>query len=170
LATSFEGDGAVEDAAGVDVAVQDVRHELLHVGAGGGDAAGEGDVAQELAEAERDLGVLRGAGAADDAAVADRAGSLDEGVLEADAFQHPVSAGTAGQVPHGGYAVLAALGDHVGGAELTAQGCLPRVAADHDDPAGAEESGCDDCGQADRAVADHGHGLARLDARGAAAW
>ena len=52
--------------------------------------------------------VLRGSDAADDAAVVGRADALDECVLEADAFQHPLGAQAAGQFSHGGDAVLAA--------------------------------------------------------------
>ncbi len=50
-----------------------------------------------------------GSDAADDAAVADHADALDECVLQADAFHHPPGAEAAGQFPHGGNAVRAAL-------------------------------------------------------------
>src|SRR3984885_2385304 len=121
LGDVFQRDGAVEDASGVDLPVQDARHELFHVGAGGRDAAGQGEVAHEFREGEGDFWVLRCADAANRAAIADDSDALDQRVLQAHAFQYALGAGPAGQFPDRVDAVLAAAGDHVGGAELTAQ-------------------------------------------------
>ena len=66
-----QADGAVEDLAGFDGAVEHEGQQLLDVGPGRCDAAGERDVAHELSEPERNVGVLRCSDAADDAAVAD---------------------------------------------------------------------------------------------------
>jgi hypothetical protein len=59
--------------------------------------------------------------------------------------------------------LLAALGDHIGGAELAGQRDAVRVAAHDDDLLGAEPLGGDDCAQADGAVADDRGALARSD-------
>ena len=53
-------------------------------------------------------------------------------------------------------ALVAALGDDVGGAELAAEVGAVRVAAHQDDPLGAEPLGGQHGAQADGAVADHG--------------
>ena len=71
----------------------------------------------------------------------------------------PVSSRTAST------AVLAALRDHVGGAELPGDGGADLVPAQRDDPVRAEPAGGQHPAQADRAVADHGDRRARADAR-----
>ena len=63
-------------------------------------------------------------------------------------------------------ALVAALGDHVGGAEFAAEVGAVRVPAHQDDPFGAEPLRGQDGGQPDRAVADDGHGGPRGDAGG----
>ena len=60
-----------------------------------------------------------------------------------------------------GDALVAALVDDVGGAELAGELLPVGVAAHGDDPLGAELLGGEDAEQADRAVADDGDGLAR---------
>ena len=63
-------------------------------------------------------------------------------------------------------AVVAAFGDDVGGAELQRQ-LLPRLVPAHrDDPLGAQLPGGQHGEQADRAVTDHGDGLAGLHVGG----
>ena len=57
-------------------------------------------------------------------------------------------------------ALVAALGDDVGGAELQGELLARLVAAHRDDPLGAQLLGGQDAEQADRAVADDGDGLA----------
>src|SRR4051812_27074909 len=47
-----EADGAVEDPPRLDGSVQHDRQQLLHIGACGGDAAGEGEVAHEHVHAD----------------------------------------------------------------------------------------------------------------------
>ena len=59
----------------------------------------------------------------------------------ADALEDGVGAVAAGQLPHALDALLAALGDDVGGAELAAQVGAVRVPAHQDDPLGAEPLG-----------------------------
>src|SRR5581483_3756283 len=55
----LERAGAVEDAAGLDPPLEDVRQELLDVGAGRGGAAGDRDVVVEGREGRREPLVLR---------------------------------------------------------------------------------------------------------------
>src|SRR4051812_46422176 len=152
-----QADGAVEDPARLNAAVEDVGQQVLDVRAGGGDAAGHGDVAPDGVEAQRHLAVLGGADPADRAAVAHDAEGYVDGLLGADAFQHGVGAVAAGQLPDLGDAFLAAFGDDVGGAELAAEFGAVGVPAGEDDAFGAESFGGEHGGQADRAVADHGH-------------
>src|ERR1700760_2705878 len=57
-----EADGAVEDAAGFDGAVEDVGHEFLDVGAGRCGSAGEGEIADHGVETHWYVGVLGYAG------------------------------------------------------------------------------------------------------------
>ena len=107
-------------------AVEHVGQQLLDVGAGRGDAAGERDVAQEGPEVGRHVRVLGGADPADRAAGADHGVRGLDRRPQADALQHGVRAVAAGQLPDLRDALLAALGHHVGGAELAAQvGALP---------------------------------------------
>ena len=72
----------------------------------------------------------------------------------------------AGQLADAGDALLAALGDHVGGAELAAQAGAGLVAAGEHDPLGAEPLGGDHRAQADRAVPDDQHRIPAADAGG----
>ena len=118
--------------------------------------AGEGDVAaEEAAEADRRLLVLRHADPADDAAGADDAERLLVGGHVADALEHGVGAVAAGELADLRDALLAALGDDVGGAELPAQVGAVLVPAHQDDLLGAQPLGREHREQADRAVADH---------------
>ena len=64
-----------------------------------------------------------------------------------------------------GDALVAALGDDVGGAELEGQLLAGFVAAHRDDALGAELLGGEHAEEADGAVADDGHGLARARPR-----
>ena len=64
-----------------------------------------------------------------------------------------------------GDAVVAAFGDDVGGAVLQGELLPGLVPAHRDDPFGAELLGGQDAEEPDRAVADHGDGLARADLR-----
>ena len=123
-------------------ALEDVGQQLLDVGADAAGAAGEGDVAAEQgAEADRRLLVLRHADAADDAAGADDAERLLVGRPVADALEHGVGAVAAGQLADLLDALLAALGDDVGGAELEAQVGAGLVPAHEDDLLGAQPLG-----------------------------
>ena len=66
----------------------------------------------------------------------------------------------AGQFQHAFDALLAALGDDVGGAELAAQVGALLVPAHQDDLLGAEPLGRQHAAQSDGAVSDDGHGVA----------
>ena len=81
---------------------------------------------------------------------------------QADALQHGVGAVAAGQLPDLRDALLAALGDDVGGAELATQVGAGLVPAHQDDLLGAEPLGRQHRAQPDRAVADHGHRRPRV--------
>ena len=113
-------------------------------------------------EPQRHLSVLRHADAADRTAGArDLHGGLD-GRQRADALEHGMRAVAAGQFPDAFDALLAALGDHVGGAEFAAQIGAVGVPAHQDDPLGPEPLGGQHAAQSDRPVADHGHRVAGL--------
>ena len=71
-----------------------------------------------------------------------------------------------GEVLDAGDAVVAALFDDVGGAELAGQLLAGLVAAHDDDPLGAELAGGEHAEEADGAVTDDGDGLARADLGG----
>lgn len=77
---------------------------------------------------------------------------------------------TAGELHDLGDAFGAALGNHVGGAELLAQVGAIGVPAHQDDPLGAHLAGREHCRQSHRAVADHGDGLPRATLAMKAAW
>src|SRR5258707_5471606 len=159
-----QADGAVEDAAGLDGAVEDVGHEFLDVGASGGGAAGEGDIAKEHCGADGAFPVLGDAEPADDTAIDDGAERGFQGLLGADALDHLVGAVAAGQLPDLLGAFVAALGDDVGGAEVAAEVGAVGVPAYQNDLFGTEPVRGQDRGQADRAVADDGDGVTPGDA------
>ena len=87
-------------------------------------------------------------------------------LLVADALEDGVGAEAAGQLAHALDRLLAALADDVGRAELSRQRDPVGMAAEEDDLLGAEPLGGDHAAQADGAVADDGHGLARADLGG----
>ena len=88
----------------------------------------------------------------------DRERRLDR-LLETDAFEHRVRA-VLGQLADALDRFLAALAHDVGGAELLPERGPLRVAAEQDDPLGAEALRRDHTAQPDGAVADHGDRLA----------
>lgn len=138
---------------GVDLAAEDVRHELFHVGTGGGNAAGKGEVAQDSGKPKGTSGYC---GAPTRLMVPPSRTTpalWTSASFRPTQFQHPLGAGPAGQFPDRVDAVLAAAGDDVGGAELAAQVGALGVAAHQDDALGAEQPGGDDRAQPDRAVA-----------------
>jgi hypothetical protein len=110
-------DGPVEDLAGVHRAVEHGREQALDACASRGRAAGQGDVAaEEAAEPDRGLLVLRDADPADHTARADNPDGLLLGRQVADRLEHdPTAPGN--DVSHRGDAFVAALGDDVGGAD-----------------------------------------------------
>ena len=79
---------------------------------------------------------------------------LHHGLLGADGLDHRVGAEPAGELLDPGDAVLAALLDDVGGAELAGQRLAVRVAAERDDALGAELLRGEDAEESDRAVTD----------------
>src|SRR3954469_12889911 len=163
-------DGAVEDPAGLDAALEHVGQQVLDVGPLRAGAAGEGDVAAEEVEAGRRLVVLRDAAPVDHAAGAhDAEGLLVSGQVP-DALQDGGAAVAAGELPNSGDALLAAGGDDVGGAELPAQVGARPVAAHQHDLLGAQPLGGQHREQADRAVADHRHRAAPATWPRTAAW
>ena len=115
--------------------------------------------AEQAAEADGRLLVLRDADAADDAAGADDADGLLVGRHVADRLEDD-GAAAVGEVADLLRSLGAALGDDVGGAELAAEVGARLVAAHQHDALGAELLGRQHGEQADRAVADHGDGAA----------
>src|SRR5207302_7946898 len=95
-----------------------------------------------------------------DADTPDRAagvGDLDRGqrgLLEADALEHRMGAVAVGELTHALDGLVAAFADDVGRAEFARERYPVRVAAEEDDPVGAQALGGDDAAQADGAVAD----------------
>jgi hypothetical protein len=80
-----------------------------------------------------------------------------------DALQHGVHAESCAEFPHALDGLLAALGDHVGGAELARERNPVGVAAHDDDLLRAEALGGDHAAQADGTVSDDSRGLPRAD-------
>ena len=146
-------------------AVEDVGQQFLDVGAGRSDAAGEGDVAEEHRRSPAGTSGYCGAPTrltVPPARTTPNAVSIAG--READALQHGVGAVAAGQLAHLRDALLAALGDDVGGAELAAEVGAGLVPAHQDDLLGAEPLGRQHRAQPDRAVTDHRHRRPRVDA------
>jgi hypothetical protein len=119
-----------------------VHAEEEQLVAGQGDVVGDADVAD----------VAAGAGGAD---------GLHHRFLGADRLDHRVRAEPVGELLDLRDAVVPALGDDVGGAEFARELLAGFVATHRDDPLRAELLGSEDAEQADRAVPDHGDGLAR---------
>ena len=96
-------------------------------------------------------------GDADEPDVTARAGGVDglhHGLLGADGLDDRVGAEPAGELLDLGDAVVAALLDDVGGAELAGQRLAVGVAAERDDAFGAELLGGEDAEESDGAVTD----------------
>ena len=110
--------------------------------------------------ARRAADVVRDADVADMPAGAGGADRLQHRLLGADGLDDGVGAEAAGQLLDLPYAVVAALGDDVGGAELEGELLAGLVPAHGDDPLRAELLGRQDTEQADRAVTDDRDGLA----------
>src|SRR3954468_4130272 len=111
---------AVEYAAGLDPALEDVREQLLDVRARRRRAAGDADVLPER-DVARDRVLLRDADAADGAARARDLERRDHRLLEPDALEDGMRPVAAGQLPDVLDALVAALRHDVGGAELAGQ-------------------------------------------------
>src|SRR4051794_27903252 len=137
LGDLVQGQGEVEDLAGIDPAGQDAVDQVGQVAAYGGGAAAQADVGEEQLLAV-DLHLVRDADEADVAAGPGGAQGLLHGLGGADALQYGVGADAAGEVPDAGDAFFTAFGDDVGGAEFEGE-LLPGCMAAHgDDPLGAE--------------------------------
>ncbi len=159
LGCPVEREGEVEDLAGVDLAVPDELDEVGQVLPYGGGSAVDVDAGhEELVAGDRDV-----VGDADEADVAAGAGGVDglhHGLLGADGLDDRVGAEAAGELLDLRDALLAALLDDVGGAELAGQRLAVRVPAEGDDAFGAELPGGEDAEQAHGAVTDDRDGLA----------
>ncbi len=107
---------------------------------------------------------MRDTDVADGPAVAGDVDGGAHGLLGADGLDDRVRALAAGELTDGGLGGLPALGDDVGGPEELGDVRTGGVAAQRNDPLGAEALGGEDPAQADRAVADDGHGGALADA------
>src|SRR5215210_279115 len=116
-----EAHDTVEDAAGLDPALQHVRQELLYVGAHRRGPAAHGDVAEERRQRGGDRLVLGHADAADRAARARDAYGRSHRLTVADALQHRVGAEATCEPTHALDGLLAPLAHHVRRAELPRQ-------------------------------------------------
>src|SRR5215208_5033956 len=163
---AVEADGPVEDAPGLDPALEDVRQELLDVRAYRGGPAAHGDVTEERRQRGGHRLVLGDADAADRAARTRDADGRGHRLTVADALEDGVGAEAPGELAHALDGLLAPLAHHVRGAELPGQGDPVGVATEDDDLLGAEALGGDHRAQADGPVADDGHALPRADLRG----
>src|SRR5207247_2900466 len=130
--------GAVEDTAGFDASLEDVRHQLLDVGACRGGAAADRDVVVERLVCRGDFLVLRHSDATDGAARPDDADSRLHREVVADALEGGLDAETAGQLAHALDRIVAAVAHDIGGAEVAAESDPVLVPAEQDDLLGAE--------------------------------
>ena len=92
------------------------------------------------------------------------ASAVFDGLLEAHAFEYRVRS-VLRQLPDALDPILAALAHDIGSPELLPERRPRGVAAEQDDPVGAEALRCDHTAEPDSAVADHGNGLAGSDLR-----
>src|SRR3954451_291238 len=139
---AVEAGCGVQDFPRFDGAVEDVRHQLLDVGADRRRPAGQADIAaEEAAHADRRVLVLRNTDAADDAAWANDPECLLVGGHVAYGLEDHVRAVPARQLADLGDAFLVARGNDVGGAELPAELGARRVATHEDDLFGSEALG-----------------------------
>src|SRR5205823_1927640 len=150
---------AVEDAARLDLAVQDVRHQLLDVRARGRRAAADRDVVRERLDRVRDRLVLWVAHPADGAAGARDPHGRPRRLVVADALEGGIDAEAVRELAHAFDRFVSALADDVASAELPGQRRPGFVAAEDDDLLGPEPFRRDHAADADGAVADDGHEL-----------
>src|SRR3954470_24524878 len=165
LGCLLERERQVEDLAGVDLAVQDELDQLRQEATNGGWAAKQVHLGEEELEA-----VNRDAVAdTDEADVSSGPRGVDRlhhRLLRADRFDHGVRAEAVGELLYAGAPFVAAFFDDVG-RSVEARELLPfRVARHSDDPLSTELLRGENSHQADRAVADDRHGLARADLGG----
>ena len=113
---------------------------------------------KRLGKPDRRVEVLRDPDAADHATRTDDADGLFVRRHVADGLQDDMGAVAAGELADLGDALLAALGDHVGRAELEAEIRADLVPAHQNDALGPELPRRQDSHQTDRAVTDHGDG------------
>src|SRR5207244_4434832 len=156
--TSSSGSVRSKTLPGVDLPVPDAVDQVGEEAADGGGAAVQVDGGEEQLVAG-EVHVVTDADEADVAAGPGGADGLHHRLLSADGFDHGVGAKAVGEVLDPGDAVVAALGDDVGGTELPGELLARGVAAHRDDPLGAELLCCHHAKQPNRAVADDGDGL-----------
>ena len=139
-----------------DAAQEKLGQEATHRG---GSAVDVRQAPEQVHAVERDA-----VGDADEPDVPARAGGVEgliHRLLRADGLDHGVGAEPVGELLDRRDALLAARFDDVGRAELASQSLARLVAAHGNDPLGAELLGRQHGEQADGAVTDHGHRLAR---------
>src|SRR5215207_2729764 len=155
-----ERQSEVEDLARVDLPVPDQLDQLGQEAAHGGGAAVQVHVGEEQLHAGQG-DVVRDADVAEVPAGAGGADGLHHRLLGADRFDDRVRAEPAGEVLDPGHAHVAAFGDDVRGPEVEGEFLAGLVPAHRDDAFRAELLGRQHTEQPDRAVTDHGDGLAR---------
>jgi hypothetical protein len=157
-----EGQREIENFTRIDHALQDEIDEVRQVSAHWRRAAMQSHVGVEQLLAIK-ADAVRYADEANSASGTRGANRLHHRFLRAHALEDGVSADTPGQVFDPGDALISALNDDVGGAELSSELLSRRVAAHDDDPFGAHLLRGEDAQETDRAVTDHRDSRAWLD-------
>ena len=160
LGGPVQGEGQVEDLAGLDGAVPDELDQFGQEAPDRGGAAVDVDAGhEEVVSGDGDI--MRDAHEPDVPTGAGRADRLHHRLLGADGLDDRVGTEPAGEVLDLRDSIVTALFDDVRRAELAGEGLAVGVPAERDDPLGAELLGGQDAQQPDGAVTDDGDRLAR---------
>src|SRR5690349_4492450 len=152
---------SIEDAAGLNRPIEDVRQELVDVSANRRGTARDREVAEEGRLPAGHGFVLRHTYATDCPTGASHSDRRLCRLLEPDAFQYGMRPVAAGELANPLDRFLTALADHVGGAEIARERNPVLVAAEDDDLLGAQPLGRDHAAETYRTVTDNGDALAR---------
>ena len=155
---------AVEDAAGLDPALEDVRQELLDIGACRGRASGDGHVLEERLHAVRNRLRLGNADTADGATRTCDLEGRDGRLVVTDALEDGVGSQAVGELADPLDRLVASFADDVRRPELLRQRGPTGMPAEDDDPLRAEAPCGNHSAQPNCAVADDGHRLPGADA------
>src|SRR5208282_4676136 len=146
----------IKDAAGMDLAFQDVRQELGDVCAHRCGAATDRNVIEETWLRGRYGCVVRHADATNGRARAGHADRCEHGLFGANAFKYGMHAGPAREFAHAFDGLFAPFADHIRGAKVFGQRDPIGMVTQNDDLFGAQPFRGDDTAQTHSAVANHG--------------